>query len=121
MVKSKTNSESAVLSAVKANTEAINSVVQTLQMFTGAQVAPMNQLSPVTQVATVAPQPAPAQTAPMKIQTVDDMKAKLRAAGVMEHEFEYGVNGGLRISRSAWSRVKDSCKITNEQSIVRVE
>ena len=116
MVKSKTNSESAVLSAVKANTEAINSVVQTLQMFTGAQVAP------VAQVAQVAPQPAPVQQAAVEVrQPIEEMKQMLRTVGVQEHEFVITASGSLRVSKPCWDRVRNLVKITNEQSIVKVE
>ena len=108
MVRAK--SETAVLSALKANTEALDRL---MAMFTGAQVAP---------VAQVAPQPAPIQQTAVEVrQSIEEMKTMLRTVGVQEHEFVITASGSLRVVKPCWSRVKDLCKITNEQAIVKVE
>ena len=103
-------SETAVLSALKANTEALDRL---MAMFTGAQVAP---------VAQVAPQPAPIQQTAVEVrQSIEEMKTMLRTVGVQDHEFVITASGSLRVVKPCWSRVKDLCKITNEQAIVKVE
>ncbi len=108
MVRAK--SETAVLSALKANTEALDRL---MAMFTGAQVAP---------VAQVAPQPAPIQQTAVEVrQSIEEMKTMLRTVGVQDHEFVITASGSLRVVKPCWSRVKDLCKITNEQAIVKVE
>ena len=108
MVRAK--SETAVFSALKANTEALDRL---MAMFTGAQVAP---------VAQVAPQPAPIQQTAVEVrQSIEEMKTMLRTVGVQDHEFVITASGSLRVVKPCWSRVKDLCKITNEQAIVKVE
>ncbi len=95
---------------VRANTEALDRL---MAMFTGAQVAP---------VAQVAPQPAPIQQTAVEVrQSIEEMKTMLRTVGVQDHEFVITASGSLRVVKPCWSRVKDLCKITNEQAIVKVE